>query len=981
MHDEKTREQQRLAALKSYNILDTEIESDYEELTELAAAICGTPIALISLVDENRQWFKSHKGIDAKETERSASFCAHAILNPTELMQVEDANQDPRFWNNPLVTGDPHISFYAGMPLVDDDGFALGSLCVIDQQPRKLNDTQRNALQTLSKQVVNKLLLRKRLRELETANQNNIQLHEKSLASEHSLRLIIEQSPTAIIVFRGKNLNIEAVNPAMLTLLNQKADITGKDLLTVIPELEGQPAYELLHHIYRTGETVYRYDTPVSLNRNGRLETGYFNFTYAPLMDEGKVVGIVDMAVEVTEQVSARLAIEESAHQMREMVQNAAMGMCIIRGQELVIEIANEPMLAIWTRTAEQVLGKRLTDIFPEVIDQPFPEMLRNVLRTGETLSIPELSADIADTDGKINRIYIDFTYKPLRNSEGKPQAIIATVIDITETVNARKRLEENQIELTQTNRELGTVNEEYIALNEELMASNEQLLLAEESLIDLNERISIAIDAGGLGYTEVDLTTGNMLCNDTFKSFYDRKPSDEFTYPQMFEMMLPSYREEVRAKVMKAREEGSLYHAVYQIQWADGSLHWISAYGRARYDNNGNSDRMVAMVSDVTEQKEAQQAIEKLNEELQQALAHAKASEERMNTAISAADMGTWFINLESNEMVVTERTKELFGFHAQDRITLEDCMSQIAQTHRQDVMEAIQATITDGIPYNVEYPIVGFHDQQIRWVKAIGKRYTTIGSSPVSHFSGTVMDITARKANDQLKQDFIGIVSHEMRSPLTSLKGYVQILGAKSQKANDGFSSEMATKAVRQIDRMATLISGFLDVARVEEGKIYFNKTSFDLRELIVRVEEESQVTIQTHQIVFSASESAYVKADYDKIEQVVLNFINNAVKYSSKDSTIHVSCSNHEGKTRVRVKDQGMGISLKDQAHVFERFYRVVGSHTENISGFGIGLYLCREIIEGHGGKIGVESVPGQGSVFWFELTLLAGQSSPE
>jgi len=128
-------EQKRLEALYSYDILDTDTEKDFDDLTALAAAICDTPISLISFVDRDRQWFKSHHGLDARQTDRCHSFCSHAIQDPEHLMQVEDAQKDVRFQNNPLVTGSPDIRFYAGMPLLDRDGYALGSLCVIDQRP------------------------------------------------------------------------------------------------------------------------------------------------------------------------------------------------------------------------------------------------------------------------------------------------------------------------------------------------------------------------------------------------------------------------------------------------------------------------------------------------------------------------------------------------------------------------------------------------------------------------------------------------------------------------------------------------------------------------------------------------------------------------------------------------------------------------------------------------------------------------------
>ena len=152
-------ETQRLRALHAYKILDTLAEQAYDDLTCLAAQICDAPIALISLVDRDRQWFKSRVGLDAEETSRKVSFCAHAIHHPGELLEVEDALEDQRFAGNPLVTGDPHIRFYAGMPIVDAAGLALGTLCVIDRKPRVLKQAQRRSLKALSRQVMAQIRL------------------------------------------------------------------------------------------------------------------------------------------------------------------------------------------------------------------------------------------------------------------------------------------------------------------------------------------------------------------------------------------------------------------------------------------------------------------------------------------------------------------------------------------------------------------------------------------------------------------------------------------------------------------------------------------------------------------------------------------------------------------------------------------------------------------------------------------------------
>jgi len=153
-------EAERLAALKEYNILDTAAEQAYDDITALAAYLCEVPIAMISLVDESRQWFKSKVGLNQQETPRDVAFCAHAILQ-SEPMIVRDALKDARFADNALVTRAPHIRFYAGFPLASPEGFALGMLCAIDRKPRQLARKQKRAMQALSRQVMALLELRR----------------------------------------------------------------------------------------------------------------------------------------------------------------------------------------------------------------------------------------------------------------------------------------------------------------------------------------------------------------------------------------------------------------------------------------------------------------------------------------------------------------------------------------------------------------------------------------------------------------------------------------------------------------------------------------------------------------------------------------------------------------------------------------------------------------------------------------------------
>ncbi len=191
-------DKQRLKVLWQYDILDTVPEEVFDDLTELAAIICDAPIAMITLVDEKRQWFKSKVGVTVSETSRDISFCGHAIEH-SDLFIVPDATQDQRFSENPLVISEPKIRFYAGAPLVTPDGYALGTLCVIDKVPRELRPEQKQALRVLARHVMTQLELRRHSRELASVNTARERIQkdlEKARADLAKARRELQQKKT-----------------------------------------------------------------------------------------------------------------------------------------------------------------------------------------------------------------------------------------------------------------------------------------------------------------------------------------------------------------------------------------------------------------------------------------------------------------------------------------------------------------------------------------------------------------------------------------------------------------------------------------------------------------------------------------------------------------------------------------------------------------------------------------------------------------
>jgi PAS domain S-box-containing protein len=346
--------------------------------------------------------------------------------------------------------------------------------------------------------------------------------------------------------------------------------------------------------------------------------------------------------------------------------------------------------------------------------------------------------------------------------------------------------------------------------------------------------------------------------------------------------------------------------------------------------------------------------------------------SEELKNMAIEQAELGVWHIDASTREFIASKRLKEFFGYFDHEIMEYDAAINHIREDFRDKVANEVEQAIQTGKAYEIEYPIVTYRDKQQRWLRATGKlNPATNGRN--SYLSGTIMDVTERREDDQRKNDFISMVSHELKTPLASMIGYIQMLKSRAAKSEDNFAVGILDKANKQSKKMNALINGFLDMKRVETGKIPIDREIFDMVELLKESEEESIATMSSHTVVFAPVERTMVEADRDKIGQVITNLISNSVKYSPAGSTITVACVNIDNMARVSVKDQGMGISQANQSQLFDRFYRVESEEKGNVSGFGIGLYICDEIIRRHHGKIWVESELGKGSTFHFTIPI--------
>lgn len=364
---------------------------------------------------------------------------------------------------------------------------------------------------------------------------------------------------------------------------------------------------------------------------------------------------------------------------------------------------------------------------------------------------------------------------------------------------------------------------------------------------------------------------------------------------------------------------------------------------------------------------------LEAKNNELITALNDLKESEDNLHSAFNAGELGSCSLDLKTGRAEMSEKFRELYGLPIAGEINWEMVLSAVDPGYINELNEVLQKCIKSGTPVDSTYPIKHILTGERRWMRVVGKCKKDHSGNFVGVYA-VLMDVTDQKQDEQRKNDFIAMVSHELKTPLTSMKGYIQVLQMKAKKDNLDFANKALEGADRQIGKMTKMINGFLNVARLESGKIGMDFAKVELTKLVSEVVDEYATTANSHHLVQNYCNELFIMADRDKLGQVVNNLISNAMKYSPINTEIFIDCFIDEQSAVFKITDQGMGISQSDLPRLFDRFYRVENLKTATVAGFGIGLYLSAEIIERHNGKIWAESEIGNGASFYFSIPLI-------
>lgn len=534
----------------------------------------------------------------------------------------------------------------------------------------------------------------------------------------------------------------------------------------------------------------------------------------------------------------------------------------------------------------------------------------------GEHISIPPIYYDPAKTvpiDGVTPR-WLSARMYPIKDEKSKITHLVLQHEDITE----RKKSEEN------------------------LKQSQERLRATWESASDamaLSDDQGIVLDA-----------------NSAYLKLYGYNKNEIIGQP--FSIIFPQEHRKSADKQYQQTFHGKLNEAVVEAKVVSkqGEEHMVES----RYSFLTNKDIRIAMLSvirDISEQKKSEVAL--------------RESEERLRLALEAGNIGVWDWDIKQNLLTWTDNVYKIHDVDKNNfKLTFNNFKRLIHPEDQKLVLSSIDRTLKKGKPFNIEFRIID-RNQNIRWVSTSAVLIKDKTNTPV-RMLGATSEITQQKQIEQDKSDFLSMAAHELKTPITSMKMFVEILQKELQSTSHKKASYYASRIKDQTNRLTELTSELLDVSRIETGKLQLNLEAFDISKLIKDTVESVQGTTK-HLLKFKEMPNTSVLADKYRIYQVIVNLLTNAIKYSPVDKTVEISLKKNKRNIEVCIKDQGIGISKQDLSKIFEKLYQVSDSKEKTYPGLGLGLYITKDIIQRHKGKIWVESKKGVGSSFYFTLPL--------
>jgi PAS domain S-box-containing protein len=759
---------------------------------------------------------------------------------------------------------------------------------------------------------------------------------QKEKETETTLRNLLAQTPTPLFILRGEDLVLEIANQSLFELWGTDESAIGKPFLEILPEMKNQGFYDLLLQVLHTGEAYYGNETAATFIRpDGREFTHYFDFIYQPYREnDGRITGIIVLAKDVTEQVTAKKKLEESERNFRNMIVHAPIAMCVLRGPELTVDIANGRMFELWGKPEFQMLGQPLFTGLHEARGQGLEQVLAKVYATGKRYHENERPVDLP-RNGTIETTYINFVYEPLREDGVNVTGIMAVAIDVTTQVRARQQIEAAE------------------------------------------ERARLAIESADMGTFEVDLRSDSIITSPRLDVIFGVKAgSSRSTYANA---ILSEDRPHRQKAYQEADRTGVLQYEG-RVMWEDGSVHWVKVNGRLYKDEDGKMIKLSGVAQDITERKNFEDTLQAKHEELELVT-------QVMPQMVWAknADGYTYFLN-KRWVGYTGMKMEELLGWGWMDALHPDDY--ERVKTLWADAIRAGEA-------YSTEYRL-RCHRNEYKWFLSKGipvrdkdqKIIKWYGATTDIHLQKTEaarLEVLVEKRTEELRrsnqelEQFAHVASHDMKEPIRKAKLFVERLQSECGHflPNNGLLYLQRVK--NAADRLTSMVEGVLNYSTINSS--LQNVEPVDLASIIHNIETDLELVIVAKGAHIKYESLPQFEGAAFLIYQLFYNLVNNSLKFlvTDRQPEIVVSGVVRQGRelkhlfdakdnldyVELKVEDNGIGFSQDHAERIFDTFTRL--HSRDEFEGTGMGLALVKRIVDRHHGHVFAQGTPGQGASF--------------
>ena len=726
------------------------------------------------------------------------------------------------------------------------------------------------------------------------------------------------QAPVGVYILMGPENVVELANDEMLRFLGATSAIVGQPLFQHLPPTVQAGLQETLDHVRKTGQPYYSTEYPIALRQDSEETLRYYNFVYQPYYDSPAAktaTGVFGVAHDVTEQVLAHQKLEESESRFRNMVKQAPIAITLTRGQDIVIESINDPMVRLLGKqSVAEVMGKAMVEVLPQLESEAILEIAKTVTETGQAFRGNEIPVKMLGDDGELEQRYYTISYTPLIE-EAQVTGVVHVAIDVTEQVRARQKVEENSEELKRFKFMADQARDPFILMRED------------GSFAYLNNK---ALEAWGYTAEEAQHLRVPDVDADNNREGYTQlfAQAQRETIPQI---------------------ETTHRHKSGQLFPVEVSLAGISL---------NEKPYLFAIARDITQQKNFREAL--------------RESEERFRIMADATPNLVWAVHPDSTIRYVNQAFVEFVG------VSMEEYAATGWSAYLpEEELEFAQKTLTEAISnrtiYNMEHRMRR-KDGEYRWLLAQGAP-SYYPNGEIYGYVGSAIDITELKqANEQLVRinndldNFVYTASHDLKAPISNIEGLLHAL--LRTPATESMQSEQVQHILglmqSSVERFTKTIANLTDIVKLQ-------KVNSEDAELVNLTDVVQDVCLDLEplrqsvggRITLNVAACPAIHFSAKNLRSVIYNLLSNALKYSSpeREAQVLIQCEATAEYFVLTVQDNGLGIEAARIHQLFTMFQRF----HDHVEGSGIGLYMVKKMVENAGGKIEVESEVGVGSTF--------------